>query len=126
MIGGGYSEQNEYDQHEKYLANEMRAYILVSHVINWETWLHALGMLYTSYNSDTSIEQLDDGYKTECRLRMSFFPCCIVKLYCHVSLCVNFHILIVSNYIIHLGIKVISWIWLVGDVTKIPDFSDHI
>ena len=43
MIGGGYSEQNEYDQHEKYLANEMRASILVSYVIGDEKWLHDVG-----------------------------------------------------------------------------------
>ena len=38
----------------------------------------------------------------------------------------NNNILIVSNDKRNLGIKVISWSWLVGDVTKILDFSDHI
>ena len=88
--------------------------------------MHYLGGLDISYHSDTPFEKLDDGYKTECRLGMRFFTWCIVKLYCHVTLCITCHILIVSNDIIHMGIKVISRIWLVVDVTKIPEFSDHI
>ena len=88
--------------------------------------LNKLGGVYVSYHSDTTFERLDYGYTTECRLGMIFVTWCIVKLYCHVTLCITFHILIVSNYISHLGIKVISWSWLVGDVTKILDFSDHI
>ena len=36
------------------------------------------------------------------------------------------HIIIVANYISHLGIKMISWRWVVGDVTKTPEFSDQI
>ena len=111
---------------QKYLTKEMRAYILVSHVIYGETWLHDLGGLDVSYNSDTTFEKLDDGYKTECRLGMRFFTCCIVKLYYNVNLCITCHILIVSNYISHLGIKFLSSSWVVGDVTKIPEFSDHI
>ena len=110
----------------KNLAKEMRAYILVSHVINGDTWLHDLGGLDVSYNSDTPFEQLDDGYTTERRLGMIFFTWCIVNLYCHITLCRTYHILIVSNDISHMGITVISWIWAFSDVTKIPDFSDHI
>ena len=67
-----------------------------------------------------------DVYTTECRLGMRFVTWRIFKLYCHVNLCITFHILIVSNYISHLGIKVISWSWVFGDVTNTPDFSDHI
>ena len=48
----------------------MGAYILVSHVIDGETWLHDLGVLDVSYNSDTPFERLDDGYKTNCILGM--------------------------------------------------------
>ena len=104
----------------------MRAYIFVSYVINGDTWLHDLGGIGVFYHSDTSFELLDDGYTLKCRLGMVFVTWCIVKLYFHVTLCINCHILIVSNDIIHLGIKVTSWIWVVGDVTKIPDFSDNI
>ena len=104
----------------------MRAYILVSHVTDGETWLHDLGGIYVSYNPDTPFEKLDAGYTTECRLWIIFVTWCIVKLYFHFTLCITCHILIISNDISHLDIKVISWIWVVGDVTKIPDFSDHI
>ena len=97
-----------------------------SRVIDGETWFHDLGVLDVSYNSDTPFEQLDDGYTTECRIGIIFVTWCIVKLYCHVTLCITCHILIVSNNIIHLVIKVISWIWVFGDVNKIPDFSDNI
>ena len=55
-----YSDQNKDDQKEKYLAKEMRAYILVSHVIDGETWLHDLGGLDVSYLSDTPFERPDD------------------------------------------------------------------
>ena len=71
----------------------------------------------------TPIDQLDDGYTTKCRLGMIFVTWCIVKLYFHVTLCITCNILIVSNDIRHLGIKVISQRWVVGDVTNIPDFS---
>ena len=114
------------NRRNKYLAKEMRAYIFVNSLIDRETWLHYLGGLDVTYNSDTPYERLDDGYTTECRLGMRFVTWCIVKLYCHVTLCITCHILIVFNDISHLGIKVISWIWVVGDVTKIPDFSDNI
>ena len=110
----------------KNLAKEIRAYILESHVIDGETWLHDFGELAVSYHSDTPLEWIDYGYTTECRLGMRFFTCCIVKLYCHVTLCIVCHIIVLSNDISHLGIKVISWSWVVGDVTKIPDFPDHI
>ena len=109
-----------------YIEKKIRAYILVSHVIDGEKWLHGLGGLDSSYHSDRHFEQLDDGYTTECRIGMKFVTWCIVKLYFHVTLCINCHTLIVSNYIIHMGIKVISWSWVVGDVTNIPDFYYHI
>ena len=111
---------------QKYLAKEMRAYILVSHVIYGKTWLNDLGGIYVSYISYIPFERLDDGYTTECRLGMRFVTWCIFKLNCYVTLFSACHILIVANYIIHMGIKMISRIWVVGDVTKKPEFSDHI
>ena len=72
MREGGYSEQNEDDQKEKSLAKEMREYILVSRVINRETWLYSLGRIYIYYHLATPFEWLDDGYTTECRLGMIF------------------------------------------------------
>ena len=92
---------------KKYLAKKMRAYILVCRVFYEETWFHDLGELAVSYHSDTPFEQLDDRYTTECRIGTNFFNWCIVKLYLHVPLCITFHMLIVYNDIIHLGIKVI-------------------
>ena len=88
--------------------------------------MHTLGVVDVSYYSYTPFEQLDYGYTTERRLGIRFGTWCIVKLYCHVTVCITCHKLIVYNYISYLGIKVISWIWVVGDVTKIPDFSDNI
>ena len=55
MRKGGYLETNEDDQKGKNIAKEMREYILVSHAINGETWLHDLGGLDVSYNSDTPL-----------------------------------------------------------------------
>ena len=81
---------------------------MVSGVIDGETWLHYLGGLDVSYIPDTPFERIGDGYTTEFRLGMRFFTWCIIKLYCHVTLCITCHIPIVSNDIIHLGIKVIS------------------
>ena len=104
----------------------MGAYIFVSRVIDGDKWLHDLGGLDFTYHSGTPFERLDDANKTECRLGMIFFTCYIVKLYCHVTVCITCHILIVFNDIIYLGTKMISWIWEVGDVTNIPDFSDNI
>ena len=99
---------------------------MASRVIDGEAWLHDLWGLDVTYHSGKTFERLDEGYATECRLGMRFFTWWIVKLYCHVTLCITCHILIVFNDISHLGIKVISWIWAVGDVTKISDFSDNI
>ena len=64
----------------------MRAYILVSYVIDGNTWLHDLGGLDVSYHSETPFERLADGYTTECRLGMIFVTWCIVKLYFNVTL----------------------------------------
>ena len=111
---------------QKYLAKEMRAYILVSNIVCGETWLHDLGVIYVSYISYIPFEQLDYGYTTKFILGMRFVTWCIVKLDCYVTLCSACDILIVANDIIHLGIKMISWSWVVGDVTKTPDFSDQI
>ena len=79
-----------------------------------------------SYYSGTPFEQLDDGYTTECRLGMIFVTWFIVTLDFYVILCSTCHILILSNNIIHLGIKIIYWIWVACDVTETPDFSDNI
>ena len=84
-------------------------YILMSYVIYGETWFHDLGGLAVEYIPDTTFEYLDDGYRTECILKMRFFTWCIVKLYCHVTLFSAFHVLIVANHIIHMRIKIISW-----------------
>ena len=93
---------------------------------NGYTWLHYLGRIYVSYLLDTPFGQLDYGFTTECRLVMIFFTWYIVKLDYYVTLCSAFHILILANYIIHLGIKMVSWSWVVGDVPKTPEFSYHI
>ena len=50
----------------------MRAYILLSPIIDGETWLYDLGGFDVSYFSDTPFERLDDGYTTECRLGVRF------------------------------------------------------
>ena len=66
------------------------------------------------------------GDTTECILGMIFVTWCILKLDFYVTLWSTCLILIVYNYIIHIGRKMISWIWLVGDIAMISDFSDHI
>ena len=71
---------------QKYLAKEMRAYILVSQIIDGETWLHGLGGRSVSYLSYIPFEQLDDGYTTECILWMIFVTWFIVKLDFYVTL----------------------------------------
>ena len=76
--------------------------------------------------SDINFERLDDGYITECRLEMIFVTLWIFNLNCYVTLCSACHILIVDHYIIHMGIKIISWRWVVGDLTNTPEVSDHI
>ena len=111
---------------QKYLAKEMRAYILVSHVIDGETQLYDLGGISVSYILYIPFERLDCGYKTECRPGMRFVTWCIFKLDCYVNLFSACRILIVANSISHLGIKMISWIWVFGDVTKTLAFYDHI
>ena len=90
------------------LTKEMGVFISVSCVIDGDTWLNDSGWLAVYYLSDITPERLDDGYTTECRIGMIFVTGCIDKLYYHVTLCISCHILIVSNDISHLGIKVIS------------------
>ena len=104
---------------KKDLAKEMREYILVSYLIDGETWLHGLGGLAVYYLSSTPFEILDDGYTTKFRLGMVFVTWCIFKLDCYVTCCRAFHIIIIANDISHLRIKMISWSWGVGDVTKL-------
>ena len=111
---------------QKNLAKEMRDYILVSYIIDGETWLHYLEGLSVSYPSDITFGRLYGGLKTECILGMIFVTWCIVKLYCYVTLFSACHILIVANDISHLGIKMISWRWVVGNVTNTSEFSHHI
>ena len=79
-----------------------------------------------SYLSYITFERLYDGYTTECILGMIFFTWCVVKLDFYVTLCRDCHILVVANYKINLGIRMISRSWVVGDVTKTPDFYDPI
>ena len=86
----------------------MRAYILVSSVIDGETWLNDLGGLYVSYLSDIHFGQLYDGCTTECRIGMLFFTWCVIKLNCYVNLCSACSVLIIANYISHTGIKMVS------------------
>ena len=71
---------------QTYLAKETRAYILVSHIIDGETWLNNLGGIFVSYISYITFERLDNGYTTECRIGMIFFTWCIVKLDCYITL----------------------------------------
>ena len=59
----------------------MRAYILVSYIIDGETWLHDLGGLALSYLSYIPFGELDYGYTTECILGMIFVTWCIFNLY---------------------------------------------
>ena len=99
---------------------------MVSNIIDGETWLHDLGGISASYISYIPFEQIDYGYTTECILGMIFVTWCISKFDCYVTLCSTCHIRIVDNYISHLGIKMISWSWVVGDVTNTPEFSDLI
>ena len=61
------------NRRQKYPEKEMRAYILLSYVINGEIWLYDLGGISVSYISDIPFERLDEGYTTECRLGMIFF-----------------------------------------------------
>ena len=98
----------------------------MSYVIYRGTWLHDLGGLAFSYILDIPFERLDGGYTTEFRIGMVFFTWCIIKLDCYVTLCISSHILIVANNISHMGIKMISWILIVGVVTNISDSYDHI
>ena len=98
---------------------------LVSHVIDGETWSHDLGGISVYYISYITFERLDDGYTNECRIGMIFVTLCILKLDFYVTLCRAFHIINVANDIIQLGINMISWSWVVGDLTKTPDFSDR-
>ena len=100
--------------------------MFLSNVIDRETWLYGLGGLGVSYLSYTPFKRLDDGYTNECRLGMRFFTWCIVKIYCYVTLCIACRILILPNDISILGIKIISWRWVIGYVTKAPEFSDNI
>ena len=88
--------------------------------------MHDLGGIYVYYLSYIPFERLDYVYTTECILGMRFVTWCIVKLDCYVTLCSACNILIVANYIRHLGIKIISWSWGVGDVTNTSEFSDQI
>ena len=103
---------------QKDIVKEITAYILVSYVIDDETWLHDSVRLVISYFLYIPSELLDDGYKTECRLDMIFFTWCFVKLYCYVALFSTCNMLSVYNYISHMGIKMISWSWVVCEVTK--------
>ena len=115
----GYSERKE-DDHKSKISCKGNEGIYFGEVFNWRVYM------VVSYLSDIHFERFSAGDTTESRLSMIFFTWCIVKLYCYVTLFSACHILIVANDISHLGIKMISWRCVVGDVTKPPDFSDHI
>ena len=90
---------------QKYIAKDMREYNLLSCVIDGDTRLHDLGGFCDSYLSEIPFEKLYYGYTTECRLGMIFVTWCIVKLDFYITLCRAFHMPIVDNDIIHIGIK---------------------
>ena len=87
------------------------------YVIDRETQLHGFWGIDVSYLSDICFEQLSAGDTTECRLGMILFTCCIVELDYYVTFLSPCFILIVANYIRHMGRTIISWIWGVCDVT---------
>ena len=86
----------------------MRSSILARYIIGRETRLHDLGGIAVSYLSDTHFEILAYGDTTDCRLGTVFVTWCIVKLYCYFNFSSACLILIVANYISHLGRKNIS------------------
>ena len=57
---------------------------------------------------------------------MKCFNWCIFKLDFYVTLFRAINILVVANDNSHMGIKLISWSWRVGGVTKTSGFSYHI
>ena len=88
---------------KKYLANEMRAPILMRNVIDGDTRFHSLGRGGAfSYLLDINFERLAARDTTECILGMIFVTWCFVKLDCYVTFCSSCLILIVANDIIHM------------------------
>ena len=98
----------------------------MSYVIDGEKLLHDLGGVAVYYISDIHFELLDAGDTTKFIRGMIFFTWCIVKLNCYFTFFGACIILFVVNDIIHMGIKMISWIWVVCDVNTTSEFSDHI
>ena len=94
---------------QKYISKEIGDPILVRFIISRETWLNNFGGLAVSYISDIHFERLAAGDTTECRLGITFFTWCILKLYCYVTFCIACLILIADNYVIYMGIKIIFW-----------------
>ena len=64
--GGVIKRKMKMTRRKQYIAKEMRAYILVSRVIDGETCLHDLGGIDDNYHLDIPFERLDDGYTTLC------------------------------------------------------------
>ena len=104
------SKRNMTRRHKE-LAKEISSYIYFSYLTNGVTFLHNLWGLDVSYLPDIPFELLDNGYTTDCKLGVIFVTWCIVKLDCYVNLFSACNILIVANYISHMGIKMISWSW---------------
>ena len=98
---------------------------MVRYVIIRETWLHYFGGIYDYYISDINFERLSAGDTTDSILETIFFTWCIFKLDCYVAFCHSCLIFIVANYIIHMGIQVVSWSCFCY-ITITSYFSDHI
>ena len=87
----------------------MTASILVRYIIGGEIWLNDCGGIAVYYLFYIQFELRAAGDTPECRLDVIFFTSCIVKLYSCITFCSACLILILSNDISHMGIKLISW-----------------
>ena len=88
----------------------------MSYLIGEDAWLHDFWGIYVSCISGIHFGQVTAGDTTRCRLGVVFASWCIVKLDFYVVFCSTILVLVVSNYIMNMGIKMISWIWGVCDV----------
>ena len=99
---------------------------MVSYVSGEETRLHGFWGIDVSHISYIYFELLVAEDTTECRLGVIFVTWFIFKLSCYVNFLRYCFVLIVAHDIRHMGRKMISWIWVVCDVTMTSDFYDHI
>ena len=74
------------------------------YVINGETWLNYFGGQDVYYLSDIHFGLLASGYTTGYILGLRFVNWCIVKLYCNVTFCRAFLIIIVGRILIKINI----------------------